>query len=168
MPRPQALTAEQKKQLTSQIERGADLPALVGYAAKKQIKVSRTTLGEFLKATRERKAAKAPGPAPAAEAEPTLAELRQAFEALARRVAQLEVAGVPRLSLLEAATQAVQVATQMSQDPNVDPGVRVKALAVQPDLIDSARRVRESEEDEAEEGGGAGGLFNAGPAPVQA
>lgn len=157
MARPQALTPAQKRQLSAQIRRGADLPALVAYAKKNQIAVSRTILGELLKATREQIAEAAAPSLPDPSELPALVVALQAEAKFLRgRLERLESAGVPRMSLLEVATLAVQVAMKKAEDPGVEPGVQVKWIGELPALMAEARRVRDAEEEINDDAG----LFN--------
>lgn len=150
-----ALNSAQRSALVDKIRRGANLPALVAHAKQAGWRVSRTTLAELLKHTRQQaqQAQAAPPGAPAAPQDPATAleALRGEVALLAARLTALETQGLPRLTLTEVSTQAVQVAVRKAQDPTLDPAIQVKWVAELPALMAEARRVREAEGEEGDD-----------------
>lgn len=154
MPTQPVLNSVQRAALVEKIRRGANLPALVAHAKQAGWRVSRTTLAELLKHTRQAQQAQAAPPgAPAAPQDPTAAleALRGEVALLAARLTALETQGLPRLTLTEVSTQAVQVAVRKAQDPTLDPAIQVKWVAELPALMAEARRVREAEGEEGDD-----------------
>lgn len=157
--RPPALTPQQKEQIAGWARDGLTYDE--AYAKAKGLKwnAGRTTIGDAMrtaKATQKATAAAAAKgrrvpvqerqPAPAEGPADLAAEVTELRELVTTLTARLDAfLQLPKVTLTEAAAGAVDVARRMSQDPTLDPSIRVKSLALLPDLIESARKATEAE-----------------------
>lgn len=146
MPRTPVLSAAQEKVLRARVRAGADLPALMAFAAEKQWPGGRTVLAQIVKSERNSPT----GPALEVQT-PLVADLMGKLTSLEVEIASLKgrldgMVSLPAIKLSAAANGAVECARQILANPDVEPRAKAAVMAQLPDLIEAARKALETEQ----------------------